>query len=86
VDGYSAGDLSQNVLTGRPYGGTGILYEKLLNLSHCIKFVDTYYHCITALVLTATSAYCFRLLWQPDVLSNALLRLYFLLAVVSNCS
>ena len=35
----SAMDISNNVLTGRPYGGTGILYKR--KIAHSVTVADT---------------------------------------------
>jgi len=45
--GYSAVELTNDILVGRPYGGTGILYRKCL--AHYIRTVDTYDPRITAI-------------------------------------
>ena len=47
--GHSAVDLSQGVLVGRPYGGTGIMYRK--SFGECITRVITYDSRITAVIL-----------------------------------
>jgi len=44
--GYSAVELTNDVLIGRPYGGTCILYRK--HLSHYVSKVDSYDPRITA--------------------------------------
>ena len=36
--GYSAVDISSDILIGRPYDGSAILYRKCL--ANCIKFID----------------------------------------------
>ena len=47
--GHSAVNLSNNILVGRPYGGTGILYRK--SLSNMISFVKTSNPRITSVIL-----------------------------------
>lgn len=46
----SAVDLTEGILTGRPFGGTGILYEKSLMSS--LSVVETFDSFITALQLS----------------------------------
>ena len=45
--GYSAVDLSADILVGRPYGGTAILYKK--SLSKFISVLPSYDSCITSI-------------------------------------
>ena len=47
--GNSAVDTSQQVLIGRPYGGTAILFKK--EFSGCIKVVETFDDRLTAVKL-----------------------------------
>lgn len=47
--GYSAVDLSDGILTGRPYGGTAILYRKCY--SNCINVINSTNHRVTAVKL-----------------------------------
>ena len=47
--GHSSVDISQGILTGRPYGGTGILFRK--TLSKFISILDTHNPRVTALIL-----------------------------------
>ena len=49
--GHSAVDVSKDILVGRPYGGTGILYRKYV--AHCVSTVDTYDSRITAVTFNA---------------------------------
>jgi len=47
--GYSAVDVSQDILIGRPYGGTAILYRR--DLAGSIKIIETYDDRLTAVEL-----------------------------------
>jgi len=50
--GYSAVDISSDILIGRPYGGSAILYRK--SLANCIKFIDFIDSRITAMILSSS--------------------------------
>ena len=49
--GYSAVELTNDILVDRPYGGTGILYRKCL--AHCVRVVDTYDPRISAICFSS---------------------------------
>jgi len=51
--GHSAVDIASGVLTGRPFGGTGILYKK--SISKHVNHLDTFDSRITAVILHASS-------------------------------
>ena len=53
--GSSAVDISSDVLVGRPYGGTGILYRKSLCASYAAGMVHTTDTCFTGLKLVTGS-------------------------------